>query len=126
VVLVIVILYAGGLLTALSMRKPVLARVAPDRSVMYRVGADGRIYNRFRYTLANRGKAAVSVPLSTRGLTGAEVSLAGVSLRPGDSVSGEFEISAPAVQRPDVVTHFSIIAGDETIPMTFLAPTEGK
>ena len=34
VVLAIVILYAGGLFTTLAMRKPVLARVSPDRSVM--------------------------------------------------------------------------------------------
>jgi cytochrome c oxidase accessory protein FixG len=126
VVLAIVVLYAGGLLTALSMRKPLLARVSPDRSVMYRVGPDGRIYNRFQYTLANRGKTAVSAPISTRDLPGAQLSLRTVSLRAGESANGEFEISAPGVRRGDVVTHFTIVFGDEKIPMTFLAPVEGK
>jgi cytochrome c oxidase accessory protein FixG len=126
VVLVIVLLYGAGLFTALSMRKPVLARVSPDRSVMYRVGADGRIYNRFRYRLANRGKASVTERFGAPDLAGARLSLAAVSLQPGESANGEFEISAPPVPRGDVVTHFTLVVGDEKIPMTFLAPMEGK
>jgi cytochrome c oxidase accessory protein FixG len=124
VVLLVLLGYAGGLFTALAMRKTILARVAPDRSVMYRVGADGRIYNRFRYTLANRGKEAAAVAFSARDLPGASFTLNSISLHPGESARGEFEISTPRSPHAALVTHFTIVAGDETIPMTFLAPPE--
>jgi cytochrome c oxidase accessory protein FixG len=122
VVLAILLCYAGGLFAALSARRPVLVRVTADRSVMYRVGSDGRVYNRFHYTLANRGKAPATVEFSAPDLPGASVSPDAVPLPPGASASGEFEISAP--RGKDFVTHFRILAGGETIPMTFLAPTE--
>jgi cytochrome c oxidase accessory protein FixG len=125
VVLLVLVFYAGGLFTALAMRKPVLARVSPDRSVMYRLGPDGHVYNSFRYTLANRGKTPATVTFAAPDLPGAALSIASVPLRPGESVRGEFEISLPAGKR-SVVTHFTIVAGGESIPMTFLAPTEAK
>lgn len=120
IVLVVLLGYAGGLFAALSTRKPVLARVTADRSVMYRIGPDGRFYNRFHYTLANRGKEWATISFSTRDLPGATVSLSALPLAPGATATGDFEISAPGAK--ELVTHFTIVAGDETIPMTFLAP----
>ena len=124
IVLGVLLCYAGGLFAALSTRKPVLARVTADRAVMYRVAPDGRIANRFRYTLANRGKSATSVAFSAPNLPGATLSVREVPLQPGESVRGEFEIFAPRALEP--VTHFTIVAGDETIPMTFLSPPEAQ
>lgn len=120
IVLAVLLAYAGGLFAALSTRKPVLARVTADRSTMYRIGADGRIYNRFNYTLANRGRTETTIAFEAVGLPGASISIAPVPLQPGESNRGAFEISAPP--RRELVTHFQIAAGDEIIPMTFLAP----
>jgi cytochrome c oxidase accessory protein FixG len=122
IVLGVLLCYAGGLFAALSTRKPVLAQVSADRAVMYRIAPDGRISNRFRYTLANRGKTATTVSLSAIDLPGAALSIREVPLQPGESVRGEFEILAPRAS--ELVTHFTIVAGDETIPMTFLSPPE--
>jgi hypothetical protein len=124
VVLGVLFCYAGGLFGALATRKPILARVTADRSVLYRVGPDGRVSNRFRYTFANRGKAPATVAISTRDLPGASVSAGPVALSPGGMAAGDFEISAS--RGPELVRHFTIVAGDESIPMTFLAPPEGK
>jgi cytochrome c oxidase accessory protein FixG len=124
VVILIVLAYAAGLFTVLANRKPVLARVMPDRSVLYRIGPDGRVYNRFRYSLANRGGEPATVEFSLRDLPGAQLTAPAVPLRPGESVSGEFDITAP--RRNETVTHFTIQAGDTTIPMTFLSPTEAN
>jgi cytochrome c oxidase accessory protein FixG len=124
VVLGVVVCYAGGLFAALSGRKPILAHVNPDRSVLYRVAPDGRISNRFHYTLANRGKASTTVAISTRDLPDAVLSIAPVALAPGATATGDFDITAPRGR--DLVHHFTIVAGDESIPMTFLAPPEGK
>lgn len=126
VVFVVLLFYATGLFTVLALRKPVMARVTPDRSVMYRIGSDGRVYNRFRYSLANRGANDATVDFSVRDLPGAELTITSVPLRPGESAAGEFEISAPRVKRADTVTHFTIQAGKIAIPMTFLAPTEAN
>jgi cytochrome c oxidase accessory protein FixG len=120
VVLVVLLGYAGGLFAALTTRKTVLARVSADRAVMYRIGPDGRIYNRFNYTLANRGKTATTVAFEAVGLPGAVLTAAPVALQPGESARGGFEISAPPGK--ELVSHFTIAAAGETIPMTFLSP----
>jgi cytochrome c oxidase accessory protein FixG len=124
VVLGVLLCYGGGLFAALSTRKPILAHVTADRAVMYRVGPDGRISNRFHYTLANRGKTPATVVISTRDLPGAAVTLAPVALLPGATATGDFDIIAPRGR--ELVQHFAIVAGDESIPMTFLAPPEAK
>lgn len=124
IVVGVLLCYGGGLFAALSTRKPVLAQISADRTVMYRVAPDGRISNRFRYTLANRGKTATTVAFSASDLPGAELSIRETPLQPGESIRGEFEILAP--RGLELVTHFRIVAGAETIPMTFLSPPEGK
>lgn len=131
-VLLVLIAYAGGLIAALSMRRAVLVRISPDRSELYRVAADGRVSNRFRYSLANRGGKPAAVVFGIRRLDGAALSIAANPLRvaPGGEIRGEFEISVPAKAQREMVTHF-IIAADtipgresDSFPMTFLAPGE--
>jgi cytochrome c oxidase accessory protein FixG len=131
VLLLVLAFYATGLYAALSMRHAVLVRVSPDRSTLYRAGADGRIYNKFRYTLANRSRKPAAVIFSIDHLPGATMAMDPVALKPGQSVEGEFEISMPAGRRADLVTHFEIRTSTipeqvtDTFPMTFISPTEG-
>jgi hypothetical protein len=125
--------YACGLSVALSLRRPVLVRVSPERATLYRI-ADGRVYNRFRYNIANRGSKPSSVVFSLQQLPAATLAIEQnpVSVTPGESASGTFEISVPAGRQNELVTHFAIIATtlpgqvNDTIPMTFLAPSESK
>jgi cytochrome c oxidase accessory protein FixG len=126
IVLLVALAYGAGLAYALASRHPLLVRVSPDRATLYRIGAGGRVYNRFRYTLANRGSRPAAVAFAVSGLPGAQVTALPISLRPGESAAGQFEISIPPGSRTAPVTHFTIAAGEESIPMTFLAPTESK
>jgi len=105
----------------------VLVHVMPERTKLYRVGPDGRIYNQFRYSIANRGSRPASVQFSAPDLPGATLTPApnAISVAPGASVQGSFEVSEPPGQLRETVTHFHIVTGADTIPMTFLAP-EGK
>jgi polyferredoxin len=132
VVLLVLAFYASGLFVALAMRRPVLVRVMPERGGrLYRVDG-GRVYNQFRYSIANRGHLPAVVIFSARQLPGATLSpgVNPVSVAPGGSLAGEFEISVPAGRRADMVSHFTIDAatvpeqGSDTIPMTFLTPPE--
>jgi polyferredoxin len=127
IVLLVLLGYASGLTTALALRRPVLVHVMPERAKLYRIGDDGRIYNQFRYTIANRGSKPASVAFSTRDLPGASLSLTPnpVTVQPGASMQGMFEIAESPGQLHEMVTHFRIVTGSDTIPMTFLAP-EGK
>jgi cytochrome c oxidase accessory protein FixG len=126
IVLAVLLCYASGLGLALSMRRPVLVRVSPERATLYRVGPDGRIYNLFRYNIANRGAKPAAVAFAIRDLPGASLALTPnpVPVQAGESLQGTFEISEPAGSH-ELVTHFTIVTGADTIPMTFLAP-EGK
>jgi cytochrome c oxidase accessory protein FixG len=134
VVLVVLLLYASGLFVALGMRRAVLVQVSPVRAQLYRIGADGRIYNQFRYLIANRGGKPGAVVFSIQQLPGASLAMAPnpVRVRPGESATGDFEISRPAGRRDELVSHFTILTNtvpdgvSDAIPMTFLAPTESK
>jgi hypothetical protein len=134
VVLVVLLLYASGLFVALGMRRAVLVQVSPVRAELYRIGADGRIYNQFRYRIANRGGKPGAVVFSIQQLPGASLAMAPnpVRVQPGESATGDFEISRPAGRRDDLVSHFTILTNtvpdgeSDAIPMTFLAPTESK
>ena len=134
VVLLVLLFYASGLFVALGMRHAVLVQVAPVRAKLYRVGTDGRIYNQFRYRIANRGSQPGAVLFSLRDLPGASLGMASnpVRVRPGESAAGDIEISRPAGSNAELVTHFIIQTGtipgreSDAIPMTFLAPAETK
>ena len=134
VVLVVLLLYASGLFVALGMRRAVLVQVSPVRAQLYRIGPDGRIYNQFRYRIANRGGKPGAVVFSIQQLPGASLAMAPnpVRVKPGESALGYFEISRPAGRRDELVSHFTILTNtvpdgeSDAIPMTFLAPTESK
>lgn len=132
VLLLVLLFYASGLFAALSMRHAVLVRISPDRATLYRTGSDGRIYNKFRYTLANRSRKSAAVIFAIDHLTGGAMAMDPVTLKPGQSVEGEFEISMPAGHRADLVTHFEIRTSTipeqatDNFPMTFIAPTEAQ
>jgi polyferredoxin len=71
IVLVLLLCYASGLGVALTLRRPVLVHVVPERAKLYRVGDDGRVYNQFRYTIANRGSKPATINFSVHDLPGA-------------------------------------------------------
>ncbi len=133
VVLLVLLFYASGLFTALAMRRAVLVRVMPERSTLYRV-ENGRVWNRFRYTIANRSAKPAAVVFSLQQLGGATLAMEQnpVALKPGEEAQGTFDISAPAARHAEMVSHFSIVTSTvpdhvtDTIPMTFLGPGEGK
>ena len=105
-----------------------------DPATLYRIGPDGRIYNQFRYRIANRGSKPGAVVFTIQHLPGASLAMASnpVKVQPGESVQGEFEISRPAGRREELVSHFTILTNTvpdqeaDAIPMTFLAPAESK
>jgi cytochrome c oxidase accessory protein FixG len=131
VVLLIIFCYGASLFTALSMRRAVLVRIAPDRTTMYRVGKDGTIYNRFHLQVANRGRQQAIAQFSIDGLPG--TNFAGfenaVVVDPGQTLQQEFDIAAPpsAAVAPGV-NHFRLIStvGNEkdVFEETFITPTK--
>jgi cytochrome c oxidase accessory protein FixG len=131
VVLLILVAYACGLTVALAMRRSMLVQISPDRGEkLYRVG-DGRVHNKFRYTLANRGGKPSTVIFTIDALPGGTLALPvnPVAVQPGETVNGEFEISVPAADRGELVTHFRILTSTvpgnekEEVAMTFLRPS---
>ena len=134
VVLLVLLFYASGLFVALGMRRAVLVQVSPVRATLYRIGPDGRVYNQFRYLIANRGDKPGAVVFSIQDLPDASLALSPnpVRVQPGESAAGEFEISRPPGRRDELVSHFTIRTDtvptreSDAIPMTFLTPTENK
>lgn len=120
--------YGFGLWLTLAMRSPVLVRVVPDRSVLYRDAAGGGISNRFRITVANRAGQEARVMLAVTGLARAELSSATDSLvvAPGESLTRDFDVTAwgasPGVTPIRFVARWTPEAGKREYPMTFIAP----
>lgn len=131
VVLLIILCYGAGLFTALSMRRPVLVRIAPDRTTMYRVDKDGTVYNRFRLQIANRSSRQQTVVLAIEGLPGATfISFENaIVVDQGRSLEQEFEIAVPP-QAPLTpgVNHFRLISRVENektfVEETFITPVK--
>ena len=129
VVLLVLMFYAAGLFTALSMRHAVLVQIAPVRATLYRLDKDGVVYNTFRLKAANRSSHQKTVVLQIDGLPGTHfVSFenAGV-LNPGQTLEHDFEIAAPpAAALPPGVNHFRLVsrAGNEhdSFDETFITP----
>ncbi len=131
VVLLIILCYGAGLFTALSMRRAVLVRIAPDRTTMYRLGKDGTVYNRFRLQVANRGRKQAIAQLSIEGLPGTTFSNFenAVVVAAGQTIQTEFEIQAPPSQPlPTGVNHFRLVSkvGNEqdVFEQTFITPSK--
>jgi len=131
-IIAIIFVYATSLTVAFSLRHTVLVRVAPDRSTLYRIGDDGRVYNRFRMTLANRGSQDSTVTLSLSSLPDGRLSLPSpeIAVKAGESIETVFEISVPANGLPQEVNHFSVesVASPEAthdkFDETFIMPLE--
>jgi cytochrome c oxidase accessory protein FixG len=131
VVLLIILCYGAGLFTALSMRRAVLVRIAPDRTTMYRLDKDGTVYNRFRLQVANRGHQQAIAQLSIEGLPGTSFAHFenAVVVAAGQTIQGEFEIEAPSsASLPPGVNHFRLISTvdneRDVFEETFITPTQ--
>ncbi len=129
VVLLVILFYAAGLFTALAMRKPVLVRLMPDRTTLYRLGKDGTVYNRFRLSASNRGRTQATMVLSLQDLPGAHFEQIEDTLvvNPGETLQREFDISVPPGSRLSAgVNHFRLTThvadSVETQPETFIMP----
>ncbi|HUB89742.1 MAG TPA: 4Fe-4S dicluster domain-containing protein, partial [Dyella sp.] len=129
IVLLLLACYGCALFVALSMRHAVLVQISPERASLYRL--DGaRVYNRFRFRIANRGKARSAVVFSIAQLSGATLVMPHnpVPADAGTANQGTFEISRPLDAAKDEVEHFSIIAtpvgggAADTFAETFLSP----
>ncbi|MBI1760941.1 MAG: 4Fe-4S binding protein [Acidobacteria bacterium] len=130
-VMLILLFYASGLFVALSMRHNVMVRIAPVRTTMFRLGADGRVYNQFRLTIANRQNKTAEVTFTLRGLPNAQLTLPQpLKLQPAETVQQEFEIAAAENSLPAGVNYFEIATSvspnneNETFKMTFITPTK--
>jgi len=132
-VLLLILAYGSGLFAALSMRRAVLVRIAPDRTTMYRLGKDGTVYNRFRVQMANRGSTQATVVLSMEGLPGATFSdfENAVVVDAGQSLQRTFEISAPRDSSLEPgVNHFRLgsrVGNDQDwFDETFITPMKDE
>ena len=131
IVILILLFYGCGLFTALGMRRAVLVQIAPVRATLYRLDA-GRVFNRFRFSVANRGHDRSAVVFSLRQLPAATLAIAHnpVPVEAGQTAQGEFEISRPVAASTDEVEHFTIVASPvgggpaDSFPMTFLSPPQ--
>ncbi len=130
VILLILAFYLTGLGVALSLRRPVLVEINPDRSTLYKVLPDGRIANFIRLKLANRTGRAAEVRLTVEGLPGADLDLPGgaVNLQPGETFQRTVELRAPLGQDGVDVHHIRILAQSDRAKspdaeeLTFIMP----
>ncbi len=130
VVLLVLCFYAVGLYAAISMRHPVLLRIAPDRTTLYRLGDDGLVYNKFRLRVTNRTHAPAQVSLQIDGLHGAQLIQleTPLAVSAGQELQRDFEIGASAKSVAAGVNHFRIVGrtvpgrGEQQFPMTFITP----
>lgn len=122
VILAVLLFYATGLITALSLRRPVLVAIIPDRGTLFRKLDDGQVANKFRLKLANRSSNPVAVDLRAEGLPAARLLLeTPVRLAPGESVERTFEIIATPWPGSTDVNPFRIVAqsSNEKAPEVF-------
>lgn len=131
-ILLIMAFYLTGLGMALSLRRPVLVEINPDRSIMFKVLPDGRVANLIRIKLANRTGLASRVRLWVEGLDGAELALPAnpVVLQPGETFERTVELRAPFVQDGQDVHHIRILAQNDrgrkadAEALTFITPVK--
>ncbi len=134
VILLILVFYLTGLGLALSLRRPVLVEINPDRSTMFKVLDDGRIANLIRLKLANRTGKTAQVRLWVEGLPGADLALPAnpVVLKSGETFERTVELRAPYVENGQDVHHIRILAQSDAArrsdaeDMTFITPLKRK
>jgi cytochrome c oxidase accessory protein FixG len=132
VILLVLLFYLSGLSVALSMRRPVLVRVAPDRTQLYTQLPDGRIANTMRLTLANRSSRPTSVRLSVENLPGAEIAIPRnpLPLAPGETIQSTFELrtrpwpGSSDVNRFRFIAHPASESTPDTFDLTFILPVQ--
>jgi polyferredoxin len=129
VVLLVLLCYAAGLFTALSMRHTVLVQISPVRATLYRQEKDGTVYNRFHLKAANRSPQQQTVVLGIDSLPGAHFVAFenAVVVGPGQTVERDFEIAAAPGAGPIAgVNHFSLSSRvgseRESFDETFITP----
>ena len=130
-ILVLLLVYATGLSVAISLRKPVLVRIMPNRMTLYTLAADGSVHNRFRVVVSNRSHIGKQLTLSLDGLPQGRIVNAGppLMLAPGQSVQSEFDVAAPANALQPGVNHMRILASvpaqkTAAFDETFFAPID--
>ncbi|MGB9234846.1 MAG: 4Fe-4S dicluster domain-containing protein [Terriglobales bacterium] len=129
VLMLVLLFYAAGLFTALSMRRSVLVQIAPVRATLYRMDKDGTVYNTFHLKAANRGHQQQTVVLGIEGLAGIHFSSFenAVVVSPGQTLERDFEIAAlPGTGLIAGVNHFRLSSrvGNEreAFDETFITP----
>jgi cytochrome c oxidase accessory protein FixG len=128
VIVLVLLFYATGLFLALSMRKPVLVKLTPNRTTLYKIEENGMVSNKFRLVIANRGKQEAELKLSVANLPSSKVELQPVKLKVGENLEQEFQVVADKKSLTPGVNHFQIIS--QTVPynqtdkfdLTFIAP----
>lgn len=133
-ILAILAFYTIGLGVALSLRRPVLVEVNPDRATMFKVLEDGRIANFMRVKLANRTGREARVRLWVDGLPGADLALPAnpVVLQPGETYQSTVELRAPMGADGEDVHHIRILSQADGArradaeEMTFITPLKRK
>jgi cytochrome c oxidase accessory protein FixG len=134
VILLIMAFYLTGLGMALSLRRPVLVEINPDRSTLFKLLEDGRVANLIRLKLANRTGREAQVRLWVEGLAGGELALPAnpLRLKPGETFERTVELRAPFVQDGQDVHHIRILAQadadrkPDAEELTFITPLKRK
>jgi cytochrome c oxidase accessory protein FixG len=139
-VFLLLAIYATALAVVIRMRQPVLVQIMPNRAVLYTIGADGLIHNKFRILASNRGKSEATLTLAVDGLPGARITgMVGsentLALTPGETTQREFDVIAPVavgvgqgvlpgVNRFRILTHMVPAQRDAALDETFIAPMD--
>ena len=133
-ILLVLLFYICGLAVALSMRRPVLVRVMPDRTTLYRMLEDGRVANTMRLRIANRSSEPATVSIALDGLPGAEIALPRnpLALESGQELEQSFEVRVPRWKGATDVNRFRVIAqpsnekSPDVFDLTFIMPAAAK
>ena len=129
IILVIMLVYGVGLYLAISVRRAVLVKIAPDRTTMYQLAGNGDVTNKFRIQIANRGREQATVLVNIEDLPGARLADTenAIVVNPGGTIQKEFEVVLPpgSGAQPGV-NHFQLVtkvgADKEAFPQTFITP----
>lgn len=133
VVMLVLVFYASGLWVALAMRRTVLVHILPVRATLYRV-ENGKVFNTFRLTVANRGTRDETFTLQVKGLDKAQLVMKSnpLQIKAGEVRHEEIELMVDPADIPAGVNHFQFVSRtapdptEDSIPMTFITPMERK
>lgn len=127
--LLILLFYFSGLVTALSMRHTVLVQLRADRGQhLYEIDPQGLVVNKYRAKMANRGTAVATVAFHVDGLAGGVIEPSGgARIEPGGSLEQDVFVMVVPGTRPEVtkirITAASTPGKDVTVfETTFLSP----